>query len=61
MKDVADAHIEYLVTWFTKLVDPEQTNEIAWIDVHRNSTMLIDNINMLDVYVRQLSGCEVIQ
>lgn len=60
LMDVAEAHVQYLVSWFTKLVDPEHTNELAWIDLHRNSEILIHNINMLDGYVRQLTeGCKI--
>lgn len=54
MKDVADAHVDEVVHWFMETVVPDNIDQVLWIDVHRQTRNLVDQIEKLDAYVRQL-------
>lgn len=54
VKEVAMAHVEELVRWFMDAVVPDSIEQVLWIDVHRHTKVLLENIRKLDVYVRQL-------
>jgi len=54
VQEVALAHVDELVQWFTEEVVPEGIDEVLWIDVHRQTNDLLKRINELDEYVRRL-------
>jgi hypothetical protein len=54
VREVAQAHVDELVAWFIESVVPDNIDQVLWIDVHRQTKSLLENIAKLDAYVRQL-------
>jgi hypothetical protein len=57
-REVATSHIKYLIEWFVSEVDPDNSGEVRWIDVHRISKLLVEQISILSQYVHSLKSCQ---